>query len=1267
MNPEANHRLKVQLIIVLMVVSAALLLGAYYYYQSEKHRTRIKMHRELQAIGHAKSKQTSQWLKERLSEATFFSSVYPYPRYIEKIIEGNSEEEKLFRDALNQIVTEERYENILLIDNQGEVHFSLDSTYCHLDPASVAHYLEVIHTGEITVNQFHFCPLHKKIHFEIIAPIIDSAYNVEIAVVFFIDPDDFLYPLITEWQSPAYSGESYLVTRLHDSVTFLNTLRHTDNSELTLSISLDMNDVTAVRAVLGYEGLFEGFDYRGVSVLSDIRKVPGTSWHIVSQIDTKELYADLNQMAYWVFGVVSLIILLFVITVSWFYYRRQKNFYKEILHKRSELFQAHEEFRTILYSIGDGVITTDSDGFVNHLNPVAERLTGWKEKEACGRKVGEVFRIVHETTREEIECPIYELLQTPTKNRQLKNIVLLSAHGLETPVDDSCSTIMDSEGNLIGAIMVFSDQTKERMRQRMIDLRLSIFEYSIRHNTEETLTKILDEIGNLFESQVGFFYFLMPDQETYQLKSCSTRTMNDFIVEELDDLHGKTTVSGSFAEVLLLRQPLILNHTLSEPVNIEAQKANKRLIREIAVPVIRNNRVVAILGIGNKPSEYTEDDKETLSFLADVFWEIADHKLNEIKLKENEEKMRSIFRVAPTGIGVVKSRIITEVNPYLCEMIGYKAEELTGQKSTILYPSREEYEWVGQEKYSQISLYGSGTVETKWQRKDGTVIDVLLSSTPIDVNDKSKGVTFTALDITEKKMAGKKLKEHERQLSSMVSNLPGFVYRCLYDAYWTMLYVSDNCINITGYPSSDFILNKQLTFNDIISEQYHSAIYQEWDRVITNRSPFQMEYEIITAAGQVRWVLERGFGVYDESGNLMFLEGYIEDVTDRKIHDKELMEAKDKAEESDRLKSAFLANMSHEIRTPMNGVLGFMQLLKEPGLTEDKQFEYIEIVNKSGHRLMDTINDIIEISKIESGETKVVLSDFNCEDLMNYQHAFFKPQADQKNLEFEIETQLTGELAIIHMDKHKLTSILTNLIKNAIKFTNSGSISFGNYVEREFLHFYVRDTGRGIPSDKKSLVFDRFVQAELSLSRTHEGSGLGLSICKAYAEALGGQIFVESELGKGSVFHFTIPYYPVLNEYTSGTEIKNSHQSMVAEKTVMVVEDDEISYKYLYELLSRMNLRLVHVTNGADAVNSIKVNPEISLILMDLQMPGMDGIQTTSEIRKFNKKIPIIAQSAYTMAGKKKMALEAGCNGYITKPVKREELVNVIFKYLHNE
>lgn len=236
----------------------------------------------------------------------------------------------------------------------------------------------------------------------------------------------------------------------------------------------------------------------------------------------------------------------------------------------------------------------------------------------------------------------------------------------------------------------------------------------------------------------------------------------------------------------------------------------------------------------------------------------------------------------------------------------------------------------------------------------------------------------------------------------------------------------------------------------------------------------------------------------------------------------QLLEAKAKAEQSDRLKSAFLANMSHEIRTPMNGILGFAGLLKDPFLSNEDQQKYIDILEKSGHRLLNIINDLVDISKIESGQMKVVISETNIYNQAEYIYNFFRPEAESKGLQLCFNSEVSKDF-ILRTDREKLYAILTNLVKNAIKYSDRGIIEIGYRKKEKFIEFYVKDTGIGIPEDKQTLIFDRFVQTHDSLSSGYEGVGLGLAICKAYVEMLGGEIRVESKKSNGSVFYFTLP------------------------------------------------------------------------------------------------------------------------------------------------
>ncbi|RKD90411.1 sensor histidine kinase [Mangrovibacterium diazotrophicum] len=291
--------------------------------------------------------------------------------------------------------------------------------------------------------------------------------------------------------------------------------------------------------------------------------------------------------------------------------------------------------------------------------------------------------------------------------------------------------------------------------------------------------------------------------------------------------------------------------------------------------------------------------------------------------------------------------------------------------------------------------------------------------------------------------------------------------------------------------------------------------------------PFELELEMIKKDRSTTLVWSKGNALRDENGRIIGLYGTVLDINAQKKLEADLIKAKEKAEESNRLKTAFLLNMSHEIRTPMNGILGFMGLLDEPDLDAETRSEFISIINQSGERLMTTINDLLEISKIEIGDLNLHFAEVDLREVMKFKYDFFKIQTANKGIHLKLGQQITGESAQIISDRNKLGGIMINLIRNAFKFTDNGEIEFGNYLKDDKLWFYVTDTGIGIPQDKIDVIFDRFVQADLGLSREYEGSGIGLSIAKAYVEALGGEIEVKSEVDKGSTFSFWIPYSPV--------------------------------------------------------------------------------------------------------------------------------------------
>ncbi len=376
-------------------------------------------------------------------------------------------------------------------------------------------------------------------------------------------------------------------------------------------------------------------------------------------------------------------------------------------------------------------------------------------------------------------------------------------------------------------------------------------------------------------------------------------------------------------------------------------------------------------------------------------------------------------------------------------------------------------------------------------------------------------------------------------------------------------------------------------------------------------------------------------------------------------------EAKEKAEQSDRLKTSFLQNISHEIRTPMNSILGFINLLQEPDLSDDEKQEYYDIIKTSSDRMLNTMHNIIEVAKFESRiiETELINFDVNAE--INQLIELIEPQARSKHLSIHTEIADIHNKIFIHSDKNKLRIILFNLLDNAIKFTASGSITIGYVREAETLHFFVKDTGIGIEIDKQQAVFERFMQADSSTTRRYEGTGLGLTLAKAYTELLGGSIALESKPEKGSIFTVVLPCGPISDaekvvspfNFDALPETEKQH-------LVLIVEDDDANAFFLRSALRISGMEVLEASNGKEAVEICKKTPSIKLILMDLKMPVMDGFAATRHIRLFNKDVIIIAQTAYAFSDDRQKALQAGCNDYMAKPTPGKQLLKMVKDYL---
>ena len=549
--------------------------------------------------------------------------------------------------------------------------------------------------------------------------------------------------------------------------------------------------------------------------------------------------------------------------------------------------------------------------------------------------------------------------------------------------------------------------------------------------------------------------------------------------------------------------------------------------------------------------------------------------------------------------------------------------------------------------------------ETELIGKNNSIISALIKSVMID--DYGKSIA-SVIDITEEKNAENKLKEIQYLLleSQKIASIGS------YELDFS-----------TGFWKSSPALNEIFG----IDEQYNRNI-QGWtglvhpedkeimeayfeNNILKNKESFNKEYRIVRNTDkQICWVHGLGKIEFNNNGTPKRLIGTIQDISEKRQNLVDLIIAKEKAEESNKLKTEFIQNMSHEIRTPMNGILGFSELLDNPDLSEEKRKHFIKIIKNNTNQLLHIIDEILEISVLESKQIKSIESPVFLNDLLFEMFSVFNIKAKEKNTSLVLKTGLSDQESKILTDKNKLNKVLGNLLENALKFTTEGKVELGYQLKGKEIEIFVKDSGIGIKPEKQKLIFDRFSQAEKELSKNVGGLGLGLSIAKENAELLGGKITVVSELGEGAAFFVTIPYKPII---VAPKKAREKALESNKKYTILIAEDEEVNFMFL-EILLEDKLKLpciiIHAKDGLEAVELCKNFPEIELVLMDIKMPKMDGHEATRKIKEFRPRLSIIAQTAYSSPEEKEKAVLSGCDDFISKPISKDVLTAIINNYL---
>ena len=642
-----------RIIAVIFLVFLGLAAAGAGFYLSQWRQFSRSAESELSTVARLKVDQISAWREDQIEDAALLAEYPPFVRAVEMIVAGRKDDVAV---RLTTLLTFYQRNNdlneIMLMDMDGRVRLSINGEKGVYSDYGVP-MAEALRSGRPVITELHSGVHRSQPHVSVLAPVFSGADRVPIGVVVLVnDAGRFLYPLLSSWPTLSRTAETYLVMREGTDALFLNDVRHEKDTALKLRIPLSRKDVSAVMAVNGRQGVFRARDYRGVDVMSAVMTVPGSSWRLVAEIDTKEVYKEWNHRSL-LFLVLFLLLAGFLAAIGHAYWQRyRKARFQAMYLAEARLNATIERHGITLRAIADAVISTDPDGRVELMNPVAEDMTGWSSKEAAGKMLSEVLRVAEAETGAEADSPLNGTAKENAAAGYDGHGLLIARDGREIPIAVSSAPIRDEQGEVSGMVLAFRDRTSERNAQRLQSVRLELLEYQVTHSLDDFLARALDLIGGMVESPAAFYHFTGPDQRTLFLRQGSPSFIKGFRGAGGLETGRSIGRPDMWEDAVRSGKAQVRNDCRQARGKEEVAEGRVEFVRHLAVPIVRDGEVNAVLGVGNKPSEYQDRDVEIVSYLADLTWEIIERKRAE---KEQERlraqldqarKMESVGRLA---------------------------------------------------------------------------------------------------------------------------------------------------------------------------------------------------------------------------------------------------------------------------------------------------------------------------------------------------------------------------------------------------------------------------------------------------------------------------------------------------------------------------------------------------------------------------------------------------------------------------------------------
>ncbi len=891
------------------------------------------------------------------------------------------------------------------------------------------------------------------------------------------------------------------------------------------------------------------------------------------------------------------------------------------------------------------------------ISPAVEKITGYVQEDFL-RDRNNWAKIIHTDDHKKVRKAFDKIETTNSINIEYR---IISKQGKNIWLNEKCFGLRNENNEIARLVGISRDITIKKYHEITQSIIANITESAlIVKDLKEFLHTIKNELRRLIDT--SNFFVALYNKETHTLSL-------PLMVDKHDQFQEYPAGKTLSYYVIKNKHSFYLQEN-----DIRNLYENKEIdyvgtISKVwmGTPLKVGDEVIGIIAVQNYENKnaYSGDDLELMEIVGNQVGALIERKKVESNLRESEEKFRLLAENFP---GVIYLCLNDE--KYTMFYLNDEIKNLTGYDKSDFLENRVSYaDLIHKEDIQNVTSLVNKGVETKKPfvlnyrilHKNKGYRWVNEVGVGVYKNNVFQHLEGIITDVTDKIIAEKNLEESEERNKALSHAAKEAIF---FSDKGVFIEVNQAACDMFGYAYEELI-GKFCT--DIFDEKYQDEVRKN---VL---SGFDKSYEStgLRKSGK-DFPVELHGKMFDYKGQTVAVT-VCRDISRQKEDEllirkqnRELIQAKEQAEESDRIKSAFLANMSHEIRTPLNGILGFSELLHITTSPEESK-EYIRIINNSGNHLLNIINDIIDISKIEAGQLKIYHGECNLNELFAETESFYRQTImTKKRDDIEIQTRFPAQEYVIQTDTKRLRQVLSNLIDNALKFTKKGKVEFGFSEKGKMIEFFVEDTGMGISTEMQQKIFDRFIQADDSFTREFGGTGLGLTICKNLLKKMGGDIKVSSEVGKGSRFIFTLPNIKIKqNTKKLKTAKSTGAQHNWEGRTLLIVEDDESNFIFLKTVLKNTGIEILWEKNGEDAIRCCREAPQIDLVLMDIQLPVMNGYDATREIKEINPDLPVIAQTAFAMTEDEKKSKEAGCDEYMSKPIRRAMILEKLSKFLN--